>query len=354
MTFRFRQMCAMALAIPVSLATAAVETGQMARADAVTLASQLIMEVEGEALGPRDAAEQARAKQALLALVNAGDAPALDRATVYAAARRYLGTVDSDGHAILWSQSFAQDWEQKTRAADAARADVARVAHVDGHDVLVLRPPQSTFQDIAAEHEYGANLSERIETEMRGAHPCAVVVDLSDQLGGNAWPAIALLGGLLTPDNKARFEDRTGRRTPVVSAKDYAWIRDVMAPLPANPLASLAGAGIGIVLTPNTASAGEMVAFALAGEPTARSFGRPSYGMTTANVVVSLADGATALISKSRYAMEGAPAVRGPLKPDFPAELSESVEQSVQRAAQWAVANSALCRSGAKRASQAR
>ena len=99
---------------------------------------------------------------------------------------------------------------------------------------------------------------------------------------------------------------------------------------------------------------GEMVAFALAGEPTARSFGRPSYGMTTANVVVSLADGATALISKSRYAMEGAPAVRGPLKPDFPAELSESVEQSVQRAAQWAVANSALCRSGAKRASQAR
>ncbi len=328
-------------------ASAATETGRMSRSDATLLAEQLDFQVGTQALGPRDAAEQARARTALFALVKSGDGDDLDRAAVYAAARRFLETVDSGGHTQLWPRSYAQDWEQRTHGADAARADVTRILKVGDSDVLVVRPPQSTFMDVAAERDYALQLTARIEHELRAASPCALVVDLSDQPGGNAWPAVALFGALVTPDNRARYEDRTGQRTPFVSVANYGWIRNELAPLPANPLARLAGGAIGVVMTPMTASAGEMLAFMLSGEPTARTFGQPSYGATTGNVVVPLADGATALITTSRYAMADGAVVHGPLKPDAAAEAGESLAQSVQRAARWAADNSALCRASA-------
>ena len=45
------------------------------------------------------------------------------------------------------------------------------------------------------------------------------------------------------------------------------------------------------------------------------------------------------------YAMDGEPVIRGSLQRDFPADFAETPEQSLQRAATWAEANSPLCRS---------
>ena len=337
---------AFGLAVALQVATAATESGRMSRQDAVEMVVQLVELVDTRALGPRDAKEQASARDALVREVSLGDGPDLDRAAVYAAARRYLESVDSDGHTLLWSRQFADAWEHQTSPADVEQPDVARVVKVGDANVLVLRPPQATFQDNGTAHDYAVRLTASLVEAQRKAPACALVVDLDAQQGGNAWPPIALLGAVVTPQNRARFEGRNGQRTAVLPMEGYgyAWERGLVGPLPDNPLARFAGTPIGVVMGPMTASAGEMLAVILAGESTTRSFGRPSYGMTTANFSMAMPDGAELLLSTSRYAIEGSPAIHGKLMPDVPAEGAETPEQSVQRAAAWAAANSPLCR----------
>lgn len=337
---------AFGLAVALQAGAVATESGRMSRKDATDLAVQLIELVDTRALGPRDVQEQTSARAALLQEVMRGDGPDVDRVAVYAAARRYLSTVDSDGHTLLWSRQFADEWEHKTSPADVEQPDVARVVKAGDANVLVLRPPQATFQDNGTAHDYAVRLTSSIVEAQRKAPACALVVDLDGQQGGNAWPPIALLGAVVTPQNRARFEGRNGQRTAVLPMEGYgyAWERGLVGPLPDNPLARFSGTPIGVVMGPMTASAGEMLAVILAGESTTRSFGRPSYGMTTANYTTAMPDGAELLLTTSRYAIEGSPAIRGKLVPDVPAEASETPEQSVQRAAAWAAANSPLCR----------
>jgi len=238
-----------------------------------------------------------------------------------------------------------ESWEQSTHGSDAGRAGVARIVRAGGSDVLVLRPPQTTFVDALSAHDYAVRLAAGIEAAQSNAKACALVVDLGDQKGGNAWPAMTVLGALHTIDNRARVEDRTGERAELVSSELVAMYRDKYGPLPASPLTRFARSGFAVVMEPETASAGELEAMLLAGEPGVRTFGRHSYGATTSNMAVPLPDGAMVLLTVFRFAKDGEPAIHGPLQPDFPADAAETPEQSVQRAATWAAANSPLCRS---------
>src|ERR1700761_5981961 len=131
---------AFGLAAALQAGAAATENGRMSRVDAVDMAVQLVELVDTRALGPRDAQAQAIARDALVREVSRGEGADVDRAAVYAAARLYLSTVDSDGHTLLWSRDFADAWEHKTSGADVARADVARVVKAGGANVLVLQP----------------------------------------------------------------------------------------------------------------------------------------------------------------------------------------------------------------------
>ena len=337
--------CACGVAIAWQAAAAAMESGRMSRKDAATLATVLVWDVENLAVAPKDAAAYASAKDAFLREVASGEGDDLDRAEVYAAARRYLDTLDSDGHTQLAAGQSVQAWMQSTKSTDAVRADVTRVIRVGGVNVLVLRPPAANYMDAPTMHDYAVNLNASIVNSMRGAQPCALVVDLAAQTGGSGWPPIALLGELVTPANRARTEDRSGKRTAVVSLASYAKYRSEVGPLQPNPLLRFRDTPVAVVMTPQTASAGEMVALMLSGEPTTRTFGQPSYGATTANIVLPLADGALVALTVARYAMDGQPVIRGKLQPDFPAEAGETPEQTLQRAAAWAAANSSLCQS---------
>jgi len=84
-------------------ALAETETGHMSRKDAVDMAAQLVEAVETKALPPIDEAVYAQAKAAFIRTVSSGESSDLDRATVYAAARLYLLTIDSGGHTMLWT-----------------------------------------------------------------------------------------------------------------------------------------------------------------------------------------------------------------------------------------------------------
>ena len=335
---------AFGLAVGLQVAVAAPESGRMSRKDAQDLATHLVWDVENLAVAPRDPAAYAAAKDAFLREVASGEGDDLDRAGVFAAARRYLDTLDSEGHTQLASGQYAQPYLQSTKSTDAARADVARIVTTGGARVLVLRPPAVTYMDTPTMHDYAVHLSASIANAMRDDAPCALVVDLDAQTGGSSWPVVALLGELVTPANRARTVDKAGQRTAIVSPASYAKFRSEVAPLPSNPLERFRATPVAAVMSPRTASTGEALALMLSGETANRTFGQPSYGLVTSNIVLPLADGAMVALTVGRYAMDDGPIIRGKLQPDFPAAAGETPEQTIQRAAAWAAANSPLCR----------
>ena len=310
------------------------ETGEIDRATAQAFAAALIADVETQALRPRVQAEYETAKARLLALVDRSP-PTEPRAPVYAAARAMLSTLDTDGHTLLWSRMQTSNWQTATHPASAEDASAVRTIAVQGKPpVLVLRPPQATFMDAASTRTYALTMIDRIRRQIAADSPCAVVVDLGAQAGGSAWPAIAALEPLITAANTARFVDRDGARRPIVAPGAVEYFTG--GPLPANDLERLAGRPLAIILAAQTASAGEMVAVALRGQPGARTFGHTTYGATTGNVPTALPDGATVLLTTSRYALGNEPALHGPLVPDVPAAAGDSPDTTLLQAVAWA------------------
>lgn len=99
----------------------------------------------------------------------------------------------------------------------------------------------------------------------------------------------------------------------------------------------------------DTASAGEMVAVALLGEgERVRSFGWPSYGMTTANRTIKLPDNVLLVLTVSRYGIADEPVIKGKIEPQVAAHEGDTMETVLMKAATWAAAHSSLCKAGAR------
>lgn len=229
--------------------------------------------------------------------------------------------------------AFAVMPDSAPEKGDLDRPTARTVTIPDGPSVLVLRPPQTTFIDAPSTRTYAVGTIERMRQVIADDSPCAVVVDLSAQEGGNAWPAIAALAPLITAANAARLVDREGVHRPLVPPGAAEWAAG--GPLPSNDLARFKGHPFAVVLAPQTASAGEMVAIALRGEPGARTFGQKTYGATTSNVVTALPDGATVLLTTSRYAIGDGLPLRGPLVPDAPPAAGDSADATLRQAISW-------------------
>src|SRR5205823_15053421 len=101
---------------------------------------------------------------------------------------------------------------------------------------------------------------------------------------------------------------------------------------------------LAVLVGERTASAGEMLLVALMGEERVQTFGRTSYGQSTANMTYRLADGSRLVLTEQRYALGDAPVYHGDIPAMHPAAAGETWDASVRTAAEWAAANSPQCK----------
>lgn len=313
-------------------ATPQNETGDMPVRTARSLAKTLLAHVEAQALAPRSQDEYREAKRRLLERVEGRDP--VNRAALYRAARDVLNTIDADGHSMLWSRHEATQFAAVTSPDDASRGEVVRIVELDAHRVLVVTPPAATYINAEQEAAYTRRLVDGIEAAGHTSDVCALVVDLTAQTGGNAYPPLHALASALSVDNTAVWVDRNDRREPVLGRELQRALRDGRIGAPA--LAAFRGRPIAVVTGPKTASAGEMLTMLFKGEANATTFGWPTYGMTTANITLELPDEATLVLSVSRYAFGHAAPIHGRIAPDVPANTAATHDAVVMQAAQWA------------------
>ena len=335
--------CALSLAAAGVAGAADGPTPTLPLALARAVTDRTINLVESRGLYPRLQEEYALAKQELLAAVD-GKSTEVDRAALYAHIRRLIDTLDTDGHSFLVAPvAPGQPLFPMPVRPQVAPFQLVKTSH---GTVLRWTPPATTFNTPEAESTYVKRVYDDAAALPGVQQACALVVDLSEQTGGNAWPPFIAMYPLFGDANKARWVDRDGNPIPVVSRAGLESKAAAIVGGRANPLASFATGPLAVLVGVGTASAGEMLLVALMGEERVRTFGQTSYGMSTANATYPLADGSTLVLTQTRYALAGGPVYHGGIPPMQPAPKGEAVDASVRTAAEWVAAHSPRCAPG--------
>jgi hypothetical protein len=132
---------------------------------------------------------------------------------------------------------------------------------------------------------------------------CGWIVDLRGNLGGNMWPMVAGVGPIVGQGILGFFVDpdsvvSTWRYVQGKSMLDTFILTQASDPYellnPDPPVAVLTDG--------RTASSGEATTIAFRGRPDSRSFGEPTWGVSTANAGFPLSDGARIILTVSTMA----------------------------------------------------
>jgi hypothetical protein len=315
----------------------------LARETGRAMARQAIALVEQQGLPPRSQDEYQMFKANLQQLVDEqGDT--IDRQQLYLRLQLMLNTLDTDNHTFLTRTIPAAPGGPSTPdKPDAARtATLLSLIATPRGKVLHITPPQITMSDHQHTDEYLAQSLAQLQASTLPGKACAVVIDLSEQRGGNAWPPLGLLRPLFSAANSARFVERNNHRIPVLPA---GYVADTTP----TPLTRFAGEPLAFVMNGETSSAGEMMAVALLGEGNrVRSFGWPSDGRTTANRTFALPDNALLVLSGARYALADAAVIRGKIMPQAAAAQGANMADVLLEAATWAAEHAQLCNGSSK------
>lgn len=194
-----------------------------------------------------------------------------------------------------------------------------------------LHVPGHAGGDPRADRVYAETLQQLIQ-RVDAAAPCAWIVDLRGNPGGNMWPMLAGLQPLLGAGEVGAFHGADGNvtrwwvdagtagsGTMTQAASRYAYTLRRAVP----PVAVVTGAA--------TASSGEAVAVAFRGRARTRSFGVDTLGVSTGNRGFVLADGALLFVTASRFADRDGVVYGGVVEPDVVTPEPEAVAA----AARW-------------------
>ncbi|HEX7045964.1 MAG TPA: S41 family peptidase [Gammaproteobacteria bacterium] len=238
------------------------------------------------------------------------------------------------------SQFIVPRKDMKNGAAVSGGVADIRIHHemLDGRIAYIGVPSIHAASDSDTATTYVDRMHAALRTlEQDGA--CGWIVDLRKNTGGTMWPMLAGIGPLLgegvigahvVPDReRSEWWYRDGR-SGVRTSRDKT-TRSTASEAPGVLLS--VEQRVAVLLSENTASAGEAVAIAFEGLENARSFGSPTSGLTTANVGIPLGDGAKIILAIARSADRNGTIYFGPIDPDVRLEAlaPETVLESARR-----------------------
>ncbi|HEL4245200.1 S41 family peptidase [Stenotrophomonas maltophilia] len=218
----------------------------------------------------------------------------------------------SGGHGEWISAKQLQAKAERLARANGAvtPAPSAAIASVEALDPRIGRVEiggYSVMQGPTA-HQQMKERAQRwqaIIQDQDGRHRCGWIVDLRGNTGGNMWPMLLGAAPLLraTPtadEDVGSFAAADGPTRWQLTPSSVRLGERVRVDLGgAGYLLKHPGAPVAVLTGPRTASSGEATVLAFRGRPQTRSFGQPTSGLSTANVMRPLVDGSALLLTTS-------------------------------------------------------
>ncbi|MBH1431827.1 peptidase [Stenotrophomonas maltophilia] len=216
----------------------------------------------------------------------------------------------STGHHGAWtttqrqSESLARVQQAGAAAVDRAKAANAVDARIGWVVIEGYAPtPGATPQEAFRQNIQRAARWQQIIRSKDDGMRCGWIVDLRDNSGGNMWPMLLGMAPLLRTsvvnnEDVGSFETAQGpeRWTLTATAVQRAG-KPVLDFGQSGHVLRQPGAPVAVLFGPRTGSSGEASVLAFRGRAQTRSFGQPTAGVSTGNVVHTLADGSRLLLT---------------------------------------------------------
>jgi carboxyl-terminal processing protease len=201
----------------------------------------------------------------------------------------------------------------------------------------------SNWQDNLADFRTYATTLHSIAAELSAAHPEGWVIDLRGNGGGNMWPMLAGIGFVLGEGVAGSFVSSDGTVQSDWSYKQgevLAGTKNMNDFAVGPPLTLLQLPAVAILIDSGTISSGEAIAVSFEGRPHTRFFGTHTFGLSSANSMLPMPDGASLFIDSSVDADRTHHRYDDGIEPDvtFPEPSSlpvESTDPVLQAATSW-------------------
>lgn len=173
------------------------------------------------------------------------------------------------------------------------------------------------------------------------AGTCGYMLDLRGNPGGNLWPMLLGVSGLLGDSEQGLFKNADGSVDRFARLEGGKAIVNegehkghVMATAPAwRPINGLEAAPVAVITDNSTASSGEGIAIAFIGRPLTRSFGVRTYGVASSNSGFTQSDGVNFVITTAMIMDRNGQVYPRGITPDE--EVDATADAPVQAAARW-------------------
>ena len=154
------------------------------------------------------------------------------------------------------------------------------------------------FMGSAAQGQLYARTAQAEINAFKRQGVCRFIVDLREDGGGNMYPMLNGVSGLLEPGLLGSFETPQGKFMPWTL---NGGIVIAQPPQGTRPIATEneATLPVAVLIGPHTGSSGEFTAMSFEGRARTRFFGAPTAGYVTGNVPITLSDGALILMTGS-------------------------------------------------------
>lgn len=198
----------------------------------------------------------------------------------------------------------------KVFSAEKEKA-IEKTAPVVNYDDGVLR---ATVPSIGR-HDDGQAYADTLATGLT-AHPeaCAAVVDLRGNDGGDMGPMYAGLSPLLPDGPALSFVSRMGTTDVVIDGNSVTG-----GGTPTTTSGGKLNIPVAVLTDDNTASSAEATLLAFRGLDNVRTFGEPTAGYASANMVIDYPDGRSLMLTTAKdKARTGEEFAEDPIAPDAP------------------------------------
>jgi hypothetical protein len=163
------------------------------------------------------------------------------------------------------------------------------------------------------------------------------IIDLRENTGGNMEPMLAGLGPIFNAEKLGSLVDVNGKKESW-SYKDgtYFWenkgILTVTSPVKLSHQLPIA-----VLISSQTGSSGECVVISFIGNRMTRTFGQPTWGLTTGNGSFDLSDGARMMLASTRMADRNGKVYTGRIVPDEILEQKKNAnsDNEINMAIHW-------------------
>jgi hypothetical protein len=229
-----------------------------------------------------------------------------------------------DGHSVYYASTGTVLGATRRLGCGRSDAGTPTLREAIGY----VRVP--AFSGTAEEATALANDLQRTIMTADKADPIGWIVDVRGNGGGNMWPMIAGVGPVLGEGVAGYFIDPVGAETAWEYRDGAAWEGSVANQRVAAPYRLRRDRPRVAVLTDNAiASSGEAVVVSFRGRPDTRSFGDRTCGLSTANALYPMSDGATLNITEAAMADRTRTTYGYSIQPDETVPSDQVVERAV-------------------------